>query len=496
MSSKMTASDTNGDTNFETLHFELQEFNDSGTNATLKFDQASEILQRFYDDLNKETNYFLITLYVPIIVLAVTANILVVVVVYKYHYMRSPINYFVVNLSVADLLVTMICMPMAVSQAVSIVWVYGETMCKFFFYLQGVSVAASVFTITAMSIDRYLAIRSPIALRRGCNRKCAILVIAGLWMVALGIFTPLLRAVTLHSPITDLGNITLVGKEEVKTPPPFYVCSEDFKPVGIQPPIFGTFCFVLVYAVPGFIVVLAYSMMGRTLCARKPPFDSDSIKGSASSQQGFKLVRERRRVAWVLLLLAVLFALCWLPYNVLQLLIDLEVFGNGSDISNLVSYCLFLGHANSALNPMVYCFMTRNFRESVSEILCRTPHGLTRRKPHRKTVGATEDDCVGFNMEQGNLVMGREGATPLRVHAVTALQRTATSSSSYDSFCKRYPQRKSIPQPLPNDQPKCSVQRNNVLQSALDRPAHQASSITTPLQEHTYVHLTLAEEQR
>lgn len=49
----------------------------------------------------------------------------------------SVTNYFVVNLSVADLLVTTICMPMAVSQEVSSIWVHSEFMCKFSFYLQG-----------------------------------------------------------------------------------------------------------------------------------------------------------------------------------------------------------------------------------------------------------------------------------------------------------------------------------------------------------------------
>lgn len=49
----------------------------------------------------------------------------------------SVTNYFVVNLSVADLLVTTICMPVAVSQAVSIAWIHGELMCKLSSYLQG-----------------------------------------------------------------------------------------------------------------------------------------------------------------------------------------------------------------------------------------------------------------------------------------------------------------------------------------------------------------------
>ncbi|XP_033225803.1 orexin receptor type 1-like [Belonocnema kinseyi] len=419
-------------------------------NDTLDKDQMTNILQSFYEDFNNETNYLLITLYVPVIVLAVTANILVIVVVFKYHYMRSVTNYFVVNLSIADLLVTMICMPMAVSQAVSIIWVYGEIMCKLFFYLQGVAVAASVFTITAMSIDRYLAIRSPIAFRRVFNRKSTIIVIIALWVVSLTIFAPILRAVTLQSPITDLDNITLVGQwaneNDVQTlkPPQFYVCSEDFKPLGIHAHIFGAVCFVLVYAIPGFIVVMAYSMMGRTLCARKPPFDCDSIEGSASSQQGFRLVRERRRVAWILLLLAVLFALCWLPYNVLRLLVDLGVISEGRAMSEVLSYCLFLGHANSALNPIVYCFMTRNFRRSVSEILCRSPHGLARRKPHRKwfqTLGSTVDVCVGCNGRHrgflGPLAPG--GVIPTGGPGILNSRRSATASSSgCDSFYNRH----------------------------------------------------------
>lgn len=49
----------------------------------------------------------------------------------------SVTNYFLVNLSVADLLVTLVCMPMAMSQQVSVIWFYGLFMCKFSAYLQG-----------------------------------------------------------------------------------------------------------------------------------------------------------------------------------------------------------------------------------------------------------------------------------------------------------------------------------------------------------------------
>ncbi|CAK9821030.1 Orexin receptor type 2 [Anthophora plagiata] len=435
------------------------------SNENFRMDITGDILWYVYDKFHSETNYLLIILYVPVMALAVTANVLVIAVVFKYHYMRSVTNYFVVNLSVADLLVTTICMPVAVSQAVSIVWIHGEVMCKLSSYLQGVAVAASVFTITAMSIDRYLAIRNPIAFRRVFNRKSTVIVIVVLWLVALIIFSPLLKAMTLQSPgmELELSNITFHGSWTMtsnfsqntsrvsRLPPAFYICSEDFKPLGIRAPLFGVVCFILVYAIPGFVVILSYSMMGRTLCAKKPPFDCDSVEGSASSQQSFRLVRERRRIAWILLLLAVLFALCWLPYNVLMLLIDLGAV-EGKATTDALSYCLFLGHANSALNPMVYCFMTRNFRRSVAEILCYGPHGLTRRRPRHKSVQGTaviDDVCPGCSaggtMRRGllrkrRMLHGCGCGLPISSghHAVLAVRRTATSSSGYDSFYNRH----------------------------------------------------------
>ncbi|CAL7934316.1 unnamed protein product [Xylocopa violacea] len=356
------------------------------TKKSFKVDITEEILQYIYDKLHIETNYLLIILYVPVIALAVTANVLVIAVVFKYHYMRSVTNYFVVNLSVADLLVTTICMPVAVSQAISIVWTHGELMCKLSSYLQGVAVAASIFTITAMSIDRYLAIRNPIALRRVFNRKSTVLVIVALWLVALIIFAPILRAMTLHNPVMDLSNITLNGSWTMtrnisqntsrvpRVPPAFSICSEDFRPLGIKAPLFSGVCFVLVYAIP-----------------------------------------------------------------------------EGKATPDALSYCLFLGHANSALNPMVYCFMTRNFRRSVAEILRHGLQGLTRSRPRRRSVqgtGVVDDVCAGCStggtMKRGllrkrRMLPGCGCGLPIGGHhAVLALRRTNTTSSGYDSFYSRH----------------------------------------------------------
>ena len=100
--------------------------------------------------------------------------------------------------------------------------------------------------------------------------------------------------------------------------------------------------------------------------------------------QSFRLVRERKRVAWILLLLAFVFAVCWLPYNTLNLMLDNET----SISATFLQYMLLLGHANSALNPVIYCVMSRNFRRSVKDLMLRTRINFDSKRNHRLKVSS------------------------------------------------------------------------------------------------------------
>ncbi|CAG4976952.1 unnamed protein product [Colias eurytheme] len=254
-------------------------------------------------------------------------------------------------------------MPIQLSKAITLVWYYGETVCKIVNYIQGVAVAASVFTLTAMSVDRWLSI-APEPRLRPPGRKQALLLLSLLWVLALFIFIPLLLVASVRREAVPVISQTYLNLSiETKD---VYFCTEEW-PSPESRKQFGTFSFTLVYAIPGSITILSYACMGRTLCSVRPPFDID--EGNVSMQQGLRLMKERKRVAWILLLLAVLFALCWLPYNIMQLLLDVNLV-NTKDLSAFLPYALFVGHANSAINPIVYCLMTRNFQRSVRKLVC------------------------------------------------------------------------------------------------------------------------------
>lgn len=106
-------------------------------------------------------------------------------------------------------------------------------------------------------------------------------------------------------------------------------------------------------------------------------------------------MRSRRRVACILLLLAVVFAVCWLPYHIASLVVNL----NGNEYENLNKYLLLLGHANSALNPIIYCVLSKKFRSSTVKLL-KCDLMCLRKQQNPNIVVSFE-----FNQENGLIVV-------------------------------------------------------------------------------------------
>ena len=85
-------------------------------------------------DVPQAPTYILVCvslLYIVIFIVGMTGNFLVVLVVCRTHEMRNTTNFFLVNLSIADLLVILVCMPSAFVDIYSKeVWYLGPVMCK------------------------------------------------------------------------------------------------------------------------------------------------------------------------------------------------------------------------------------------------------------------------------------------------------------------------------------------------------------------------------
>lgn len=118
------------------------------------------------DHYNLSSTYFQTTVYImymSIFVLALFGNGIVCYIVQSSPRMRTVTNYFIANLAVGDILMSLFCVPFSfVSILLLHYWPFGTVLCHLVNYSQAVSVLVSAYTLVAISVDRYIAIMWPL----------------------------------------------------------------------------------------------------------------------------------------------------------------------------------------------------------------------------------------------------------------------------------------------------------------------------------------------
>lgn len=102
-------------------------------------------------------------MYILIFMLALFGNGVVCYIVLSTPRMKTVTNYFIVNLAVGDILMSMFCVPFSFFSTLLLqYWPFGSVLCHLVNYSQAVSVLVSAYTLVAISIDRYIAILWPL----------------------------------------------------------------------------------------------------------------------------------------------------------------------------------------------------------------------------------------------------------------------------------------------------------------------------------------------
>ncbi|XP_050402595.1 orexin receptor type 2 isoform X2 [Patella vulgata] len=306
-------------------------------NDTLEFNLEAEVSDtRFYE-------WILICLSVIVFVMGLVGNALVWFSVWRNPRMRSPTNIFLVNLALADFLVILICLPPTVIADYMGMWILGTAMCKVISYLQKVSVFVSVLTLTAISLERWMAICRPLWFRQTSLRSRRIMVV--IWIVSLGVAIPDLVAMTTLKAYAPTGKVIICGPWWNK----------------LQEKINILFMFVVFYVIPLLIMTFTYAKVA--LCLWRSASSKDDIESAAASVPRAQLML-RRKKAKMLIVVVMIFAICYLP---VYMLFILKCTGVRITISHdafklIVLTAHWLCYFNSAINPAIYNFMSCTFR--------------------------------------------------------------------------------------------------------------------------------------
>ncbi|EMP30681.1 Thyrotropin-releasing hormone receptor [Chelonia mydas] len=346
-------------------------------------------------------DYQVVTILLVLLIcgLGIVGNIMVVLVVLRTKHMRTPTNCYLVSLAVADLTVLVAAGLPNITESLYGSWVYGYVGCLCITYLQYLGINASSCSITAFTVERYIAICHPIKAQFLCTFSRAKKIIIFVWA-----FTSIYC--TLWFFLLDLN--TVVYKDTIIISCGYKVSRSYYSPIYMMD--FGIF-----YVVPMILATVLYGLIARILFLNPIPSDpkenpktrrnnsthQNKTMNSKMTNRGFNsTIASRRQCSTVLLLnrlileklhkslrvksyhfgskmamqtvtkmlavVVILFAFLWMPYR--TLVVVNSFLSNPFQENWFLLFCRICIYLNSAINPVIYNLMSQKFRASFKKL--------------------------------------------------------------------------------------------------------------------------------
>ena len=287
-------------------------------------------------------------------VVSLGGNIVIGVIVNRTKNMRRPINFFIVNMAMSDLLFSIILLPLNVTKRFLDSWTIGgslgQTLCKLVVFLPYVSVTVSFQSMVLIAVDRFLAVLFPLRSPFISSKLCLILILAT-WIIGMITCTPFLfeSKVLYDSHRTQTCNVWVNSA-------------------------FGVYS-VSVFSILTFLTLSFITMLYIVMYSR---IKSERIPGEHSVDIQRQRVKREQNLLKLSMTIVIAFTFCWLPQNIILLLPYLHK-------SNLSVSCVFssfaaaarvLAQFSCAINPCVCLFFSRNYSRGLRNFIRCANHEL------------------------------------------------------------------------------------------------------------------------
>ncbi|XP_022918264.1 octopamine receptor beta-2R isoform X2 [Onthophagus taurus] len=329
-----------------------------------------------------------------IIIAAILGNLLVIISVMRHRKLRVITNYFVVSLALADLLVAMFVMTFNASVQIFNRWLFGFFMCDVWNSLDVYFSTASILHLCCISVDRYYAIVRPLKYTLSMTKRVVAIMLLITWISpAIISFVPIF-----------LGLYTTEKNQAYREKHP-ELC--DFTVNGFYAVVSSSISFWI----PCTIMVCTYlaifreanrqekelySRHGAAMLLHQNNTNGDMLSNSGGSSKTLmheinqdlhttptkerniiKMKREHKAARTLGIIMGT-FILCWLPFFSWYIITSLCTTCANPDI--VITMVFWIGYFNSTLNPVIYAYFNREFREAFKNTLqclfcsfCRRP---------------------------------------------------------------------------------------------------------------------------
>uniref|UniRef100_H2TNF3 Histamine H2 receptor n=1 Tax=Takifugu rubripes TaxID=31033 RepID=H2TNF3_TAKRU len=272
-----------------------------------------------------------------IILLTVGGNVLVCLAVCASRRLRCLTNCFIVSLAATDLLLGLLVLPFSALLQLSDDWPLGPVFCNFYISMDVMLCTASILTLLVISVDRYLAVTMPLRYASLVLPWRVAVAMASVWTVSLAVsFLPI-----------QMGWNTVNGTVQNQGPGhPERKCHFELnRPYVLTDSL-------LTFYIP--LLAMCWTYFRILLIART---------------QAKRIIRTQHKATVTLAALIGAFIVCWLPYFILFTVLGLKEHPDPSSVPEY-SIVLWLGYANSALNPILYGALNKDFRSAYTRLTC------------------------------------------------------------------------------------------------------------------------------
>ena len=290
---------------------------------------------------------------------ALFGNILLFVVVAKSPRLQTKGNVFILNLAAADLLVSVISLPITLVTVVSEGWILGKEVCLISGFITLLTFVASCMALSMISINRYHAIVHWTTYQATFTRRKCALYICMVWGITIGLSIPPFfgwASFDYHE-----GQSYCFAKwTDSKSYTIFMIAVCLFGPLVIM-----GYCYVKI------IQFKKKSKRDIQRSARPSCETLNSTNTELSVTVGGRVTADRneQRLTRTVVLLIVVFAFCWSPF---ALIMVIDVFV-GADVPRAIEFgSLVLGYANSFCNVLIYSATSNNVKQCFRKLLCPT----------------------------------------------------------------------------------------------------------------------------